>query len=49
MTKLICRYGCPYRWGMKNEGAVVYPSDAIRVLRDEGLYYLMALPKYALY
>ena len=33
----------------KEKGVVAYPADAVRILRDEGRYYLMALPKYAQY
>ena len=45
-------YPCQSLWAPapgKEKGAVAYPSDSVRILRDEGRYYLMAMPKYALY
>ena len=45
-------YPCQSLWTPapgKEKGTVAYPSDSVRILRDEGRYYLMAMPKYALY
>lgn len=36
------------RKGAEND-RVVYAGDTIRILRDEGIYYLLAVPKYANY
>ena len=45
-------YPCRSMWTPspgKEKGVVAYPSDAVRIVRDEGLYYLLAIPKYAQY
>ena len=45
-------YPCRSMWTPspgKEKGLVAYPSDAVRILRDEGRYYLLAHPKYAQY
>ena len=45
-------YQCRSSWTPspgKDKGFVAYPADAVRILRDEGRYYLMSIPKYGLY
>ena len=51
-ASVVGTYPCRSVWTPgpgKEKKAVSYPSDAVRILRDEGRYYLMAIPQYGQY